>query len=149
MEKREYNDRKKAMRFSDTGIIELEGMEFHAYHGCFEKERAEGNLFIVDFKGCYAFKKAAESDNLHDAVDYGDVYKVVREQMETPSNLIENVAWRIAESIRRNFPEFHEFTVRISKKNPPVGGACQWSRFTVKYPEELMPSTRDTVRNNP
>lgn len=31
------------------GIIELEGMEFHAYHGCLEKERREGNTFIVDF----------------------------------------------------------------------------------------------------
>ena len=23
------------------GIIELEGMEFHAFHGCFEKEKTE------------------------------------------------------------------------------------------------------------
>ena len=38
------------MRISDIGIIELNGMEFHAYHGCFEKEREKGNLFVVDFK---------------------------------------------------------------------------------------------------
>ena len=32
-----------------TGKIELEGMEFHAYHGCFEEEKTSGNLFVVDF----------------------------------------------------------------------------------------------------
>ena len=34
-----------------TGIIELEGMEFHAFHGVLESEKIEGNLFLVDFKG--------------------------------------------------------------------------------------------------
>ena len=122
------------MRISDTCIIELEGMEFHAYHGCFEQERAKGNLFIVDFKGRYRFKQAAKSDKLEDAIDYGDVYKIVREEMEKPSNLIENVAWRISKAIQTEYPAFEEFTVRLSKKNPPVGGACQWSRVTVSYP---------------
>ena len=125
------------MRISDACIIELEGMEFHAYHGCFEQERAEGNLFVVDFKGCYPFKQAAKTDHLDEAVDYGDIYKIVREEMKTPSNLIENVAWRIARAIQEKFPEFQKFTVRVSKKNPPVGGACQWARATVSFPEEI------------
>lgn len=124
------------MCISDACIIELEGMEFHAYHGCLEQEKSEGNLFVVDFKGCYPFMKAALSDNLEDAVDYGEIYKVVSKEMEKPSNLIENVAWRIASSIHGLFPEFDEFTVRVSKKNPPVDGVCQWSRVTVKYPED-------------
>ena len=38
------------------GIIELEGMEFHAYHGCLEKERREGNTFLVDFHAETEFK---------------------------------------------------------------------------------------------
>lgn len=122
------------MRISNAGIIELEGMEFHAYHGCFEQERAEGNLFVVDFKGCYDLKRAARTDNLEDAIDYGDIYKIVREEMAKPSNLLENVAWRIATSINAMFPEFTEFTVRVSKQNPPVGGVCKWSRITVRYP---------------
>ena len=31
--------------------IELTGMEFHAFHGCLEQERKEGNTFVVDFRG--------------------------------------------------------------------------------------------------
>ena len=50
MEERKAHKRKETMRISDIGIIELTGMEFHAYHGCFEKEREEGNLFVVDFR---------------------------------------------------------------------------------------------------
>ena len=29
-----------------TGIIEIEGMEFFAYHGCFEAEQIVGNKFM-------------------------------------------------------------------------------------------------------
>jgi len=124
------------MRISDIGIMELEGMEFHAYHGCFEKERAEGNLFIVDFKAEYNLKTPAKTDRLNDTVDYADVYKIIREEMDKPSNLLENVAWRMVKGIADRFPEFIRFKVRISKSTPPVGGACQWSRVTVFYPQE-------------
>ena len=124
------------MRISDIGVMELVGMEFHAYHGCFEKERAEGNLFVVDFSAEYRFKNAAKSDRLSETVDYGDVYKVIREEMDRPSNLMENVAWRMAKSISEKFPEFISFKITISKHNPPVGGACQWSRVTVSYPQD-------------
>ena len=109
-------------------------MEFHSYHGCFEKERAEGNRFLVDFKGEVPLKKCAKSDRLEDAVDYGDIFKIVRAEMDKPSNLLENVAWRIVESIHAAFPDICPFAVRVSKQNPPVGGVCTWSRVTVGYP---------------
>ena len=32
------------------GIIELEGMEFHSFHGVLEREKVTGNLFVVDFQ---------------------------------------------------------------------------------------------------
>lgn len=124
------------MRISDVGVMELSGMEFHAYHGCFEKERAEGNLFVVDFKAEYNLKTPAKSDRLDDTVDYADVYKIVREEMDKPSNLLENVGWRIVKGIAEKFPQFTRFKIRISKMTPPVGGACQWARVTFYYPHE-------------
>ena len=33
------------------GVLELEGMEFRAYHGCLEREKIAGNDFVVDFRG--------------------------------------------------------------------------------------------------
>ena len=60
------------------GIIELEGMEFHAYHGCLEKERREGNTFIVDFHAETELEKAVKTDELGKTIDYGRVYDIVR-----------------------------------------------------------------------
>ena len=32
------------------GTIELEKMEFFAYHGCYKEEKVVGNYFLVDLK---------------------------------------------------------------------------------------------------
>ena len=62
---------------NNTGILELEGMEFRSYHGCLERERAAGNDFIVDFRGSAEMGHAAQSDSLEDAVDYSLIYETV------------------------------------------------------------------------
>jgi dihydroneopterin aldolase len=121
------------MCVSDLGIIELEGMRFWAHHGCLEKERKDGNLFIVDFKGELDIAKASKSDNLEDTVNYGIVYDIVKQEMATPSNLLEHVAGRIVRAIAEQLPEFACFSVRVSKRMPPVDGPVAWSRVTLNY----------------
>ena len=123
---------------SYDGIIELEGMEFHAFHGCLEKERKEGNTFLVDFYAETELKKAVKSDDLKDTIDYGRVYDIVAEQMAVPSNLLENVAGRILDAVRKEFKEILFLKIRVSKKNPPVNGACSWSRVTVTYGDSIF-----------
>ena len=54
---------------NNIGIIELEGMEFKAYHGCLPQEKVRGNNFIVDFRGELDLSAAAESDNLEDTLN--------------------------------------------------------------------------------
>ena len=124
------------MCISDIGIIELEEMRFWAYHGCLESERSNGNLFLVDFRGELDMRKAAGSDNLEDTVNYGLVYDLVKEEMSMPSDLLENVAGRIVRRIAEKFPEFVRFSVRVSKRRPPVEGPVQWSRVTLTYNNE-------------
>ena len=123
---------------SYDGIIELEGMEFHAFHGCLEKERKEGNTFLVDFYAETELKNAVKSDNLKDTIDYGRVYDIVAEQMAVPSNLLENVAGRILDAVRKEFKEILFLKIRVSKKNPPVNGACEWSRVTVTCGDSIF-----------
>ena len=120
------------MRISDFGTVELCGMEFHAYHGCLPEEQRNGNTFLVDFRGEYDLKKAARSDALEDAIDYGAVYAIIASEMEKPSKLLENVAGRILDAIVRKY-DFLIASVTVYKKNPPVGGVCAWSRVTVNY----------------
>ena len=124
------------MCISDIGIIELEEMRFWARHGCLESERSKGNLFLVDFRGELDMRKAAGSDNLEDTVNYGLVYDLVKEEMDIPSDLLENVAGRIVRRLAERFPEFARFSVRVAKRRPPVGGPVQWSRVTLTFNNE-------------
>lgn len=133
--------RETAMRISDfklmtmdsKGILELEGMEFRAFHGCLERERIAGNDFVVDFKGEMDMSAAAASDNLEDALNYALIYDLIAEEMARPSNLLEHVADRIVKAIEKEFPQLTRFSIRVSKKRPPVDGIVQWSRITLHY----------------
>jgi dihydroneopterin aldolase len=104
------------------GNIRLEGMEFFAYHGCFAEEQIIGTRFIVDLEFTYDSTKAEKSDHLPDAVNYQDVYRIVKEQMEQKSYLIEHVGRRILDAVRASFPVISHAGIRISKVNPPIGG---------------------------
>ena len=118
---------------NNIGTIELEGMIFRAHHGCLEREKVIGNEFIVDFRGDVDMAAAIESDNLEDAVNYALIYNVVAREMAQPSNLLEHVAGRIVKALAAEFPQFVSFSVRVSKKRPPVNGIVQWSRITVRH----------------
>ena len=104
------------------GTIELKGLTFHAFHGCFDFEREVGTDYLVDFEAELDISKAAESDKLEDTLDYGRVCDIIAEQMDTPSNLLENVAGRIIKAVRADYPEVGHIRLRISKMYPPVEG---------------------------
>lgn len=113
------------------GTVELSGMEFRAFHGVLERERREGNLFRVDLSFSYDVTKAAASDSIEDAVDYGAVYDIVAREMALPSNLLENVAWRIREAVCKAFPAACDIHVKVSKNHPPVSGKVEWSSVEI------------------
>ena len=117
----------------NIGVIELEGMEFKAYHGCLEQEKVRGNSFTVDFRGELDLSAAAETDNLSDTLNYGEIYEIVADEMSIPSELLENVAGRILKAIEEKFPQLVSFSVRVSKKRPPVDGVAQWSRVILYH----------------
>ena len=117
----------------NIGVIELEGMEFKAYHGVLEQEKVRGNEFVVDFRGELDLSAAAESDALEDTLNYAEIYDIVAYEMSVPSELLENVAGRILKAIEAQFPQLISFSVRVSKKRPPVDGVAQWSRVTLYH----------------
>lgn len=102
--------------------ISIEGMEFHAYHGCFAEEQVIGNTFIVDIHMDTDTTSAERSDNLDETVNYADVFQVVKEQMEIKSKLLEHVGRRIMDAVTEKYPEVDIIELKISKLNPPVGG---------------------------
>ena len=116
-----------------SGILELEGMEFHSFHGVLEREKVAGNLFVVDFRGVLDMRAAAQSDALEDALNYAEIYDVVAAEMAIPSDLLEHVAGRIVKALAAKFPQLESFSIRVSKRRPPVAGIVQWSRITLHH----------------
>ena len=108
-------------------------MEFYAYHGCLESERREGNRFRVDFAYDYDMRKAARTDDLHEAIDYSAIYELIRAEMESPANLLEHLASRILNTITDHFPRIEYAELTVTKYNPPLPGQVESRSVTVVY----------------
>lgn len=105
------------------GIIEIEDMEFYAYHGCFKAERIIGNFFKVYARLETDCTQASISDLIADALNYQTVYEIIKEQMMIPSSLLEHVARRILDALFQKFPDLiQKADIKISKLAPPMGG---------------------------
>ncbi len=104
------------------GLIQIEKMEFYAFHGHYREEQIVGNKFLVDLSIDADISVASVSDNLKDAVNYQLAYRLVKEEMAKKSKLLENIAKRILDSIYSHFEGVNEVKVKISKMNPPMGG---------------------------
>lgn len=114
------------------GIIEIEEMEFYAYHGCFEAEQQVGNKFRVYARMDYDCGKAAASDRIDDALSYQQAYEVIAREMMQPSHLLENVVVRIIDALYLSFPEAFYVKVKVSKLNPPIGGKVGCTSLTLE-----------------
>ncbi|QZT35761.1 dihydroneopterin aldolase [Halosquirtibacter xylanolyticus] len=105
------------------GVIEIEDMYFHAYHGHFEEEQVVGNNFIVYAHietDCLA---ASKSDELDDALNYLKAYELIQEEMQIPSKLLEHVTGRILDRLYGEFgDQIKKVKIKVSKLNPPMGG---------------------------
>ncbi|QCK14079.1 dihydroneopterin aldolase [Mangrovivirga cuniculi] len=114
------------------GFISLEGIEFFAYHGYYDEERRIGNKYSVDITVEVNFRDAAEHDKLAETLDYEDLYKIIRDEINIPSKLLEHICKRIIDSVFTRFAKSTSVEVSISKFNPPIGGVCQRARVTMK-----------------
>ena len=102
-----------------NSCIFLNGLRFHAFHGVMPQERLTGNDYRVPLE------KAVGSDNVDDTLNYATVYTAVKEEMDVPSQLIERVAYRIADRLFRTFKAINEVEIKVEKCNPPMGADCE------------------------
>lgn len=103
-------------------IIEVNGIQCYAFHGCMPEEKKTGGKYLVDVAVYYDFENAANSDNLKDTVDYCTIYNIVQKEMSIPTKLIESVAKKMAVSIKSNFNAIEKIKVRVTKLSPPING---------------------------
>lgn len=76
---------------------------------------------MVDLRVGYPLKKAMESDEVDDTLNYASLYTLVEQEMRQPSKLLEHVAGRIAKAIEKAFPQVSSIDLKLTKMNPPMG----------------------------
>lgn len=105
-----------------TYTITLEDMEFKAYHGCYELEKVVGNRFLVSVALDARLDEAACADDVSKTINYLTVYEVIARCMEQKSDILENVALRMIDSLYEHFPRLERVCATVSKLAPPLGG---------------------------
>lgn len=121
------------MKQEKTNIVTLEGLEFFAYHGVSDQEQSIGNKYQVDVSVFGDFKNVILSDSINDAVNYSNIYQVIKIEMERRSRLLEHLAGRIMKSIFECFDDINKAEVSVYKYNPPIGGVGKWAKITLNY----------------
>ena len=104
------------------GSIKVENIRVYAYHGCLKEETKIGSDYRVDLLVKSDLEMSSETDDLNDTVDYVLLNRIVKEEMNIPSKLLESVAKRILNRIFIESDLVTKATISVSKINPPIGG---------------------------
>lgn len=100
--------------------ILLTGISAEGFHGVFEHERRDGQIFVVDAVLSVDLTAAGNSDALTDTVHYGELAQAIADDIAGPPlNLIEALAQRIAHTCLAD-ARVTEATVTVHKPQAPV-----------------------------
>lgn len=114
-----------------TVTVELLALELHGYHGVEERERREGQRFLVDV-WLEVAEDAARSDRIEDAVDYRDAVAVVREVSEGRSfHLLEALAAAVASALVARLA-VRRVRVRVRKPEVALAVPVEHAAVTVE-----------------
>ena len=102
-------------------FIFMKNVRFHACHGVMPQEQAIGADFLISVRIGYDFSKAINTDDVSDTISYADVYELIKQEMQVPSKLLEHVAGRIVNAIKKAFPDISSVELSLTKENPPMG----------------------------
>jgi dihydroneopterin aldolase len=100
--------------------ITLTGLRASAFHGVFENERRDGQVFVIDVVVSLDFAAAAASDDLELTIHYGVLAEEIVTAVERdPVDLIETVAERIAQVVLAH-KAAQLVTVTVHKPSAPI-----------------------------
>lgn len=101
--------------------ITLRGLRVRAHHGVMERERADGQAFVVDVKACLDLSEAGTTDELPSTLDYGTLAEAIHRRVSGERwNLIERVAERVADLVLEDH-RVVRVEVTVHKPEAPIG----------------------------
>ena len=99
--------------------IHLENLRFYGYHGLYVQEKKLGAWFELDITLDWPTGPKLIT-HLHETINYGSVYELVKERMALPTELLETLARELVQELKENFPELTALRIRVKKINPPL-----------------------------
>ncbi len=112
-------------------IIALENIHLYGKHGCYDAESMLGGHYELDVFIKTDIEQAALADDLEHTIDYEAVYNYCVEIFGTRHNLLEALAYKIANGILKKYESAIGVRVKLSKLHPPLPG--QVEKSTVDY----------------
>jgi dihydroneopterin aldolase len=103
-----------------SDFITLTGLEATAFHGVFEHEKRDGQVFVIDVVVWLDLAAAARGDELAKTIHYGELAEEVVGAVERdPVDLIETVAERIASTVLAH-EAAERVRVTVHKPSAPI-----------------------------
>lgn len=112
--------------------LRITGIQARGFHGLFDFERRDGQIFLVDLLLQLDLSKPGKTDSIEDTVDYGAITARVKELIESgPYLLIERLAEVIATTLKDEF-SLSQIEVRVHKPDAPVGVKVEDISVTIR-----------------
>ncbi len=107
---------------TELDVIRITNMVFYAFHGVEPAEKKLGQRFEIDVEVFLDTRRAGNTDNLVDTVNYVTIYEIAEEVViEGEYNLIEAIAEDIARMILERLP-VEKTRVRVRKPHVSLPG---------------------------
>jgi len=120
--------------------ITLTGIRATGYHGVYEHERREGQVFIADVVLELSLADAARSDDVADTVHYGELADQVAAVLAgDPADLLETVAQRVADRALGH-TRVDAVEVTIHKPQAPIAVPFDDVSVTIRRVREGAPA---------
>ncbi len=104
--------------------IVLAEMAFFARHGHRPEERTLGQRFVVSLEVDADLRQAGERDALEETIDYGALFRTVKQAFESPPcHLLEAAAERVAAAVLESQPRVRTVRVEVRKPAAPLEDA--------------------------
>uniref|UniRef100_UPI0040567789 2-amino-4-hydroxy-6- hydroxymethyldihydropteridine diphosphokinase n=1 Tax=Agathobacter sp. TaxID=2021311 RepID=UPI0040567789 len=117
-------------------FIRITNLKIFAHHGVFEEEKQNGQDFFIHAKLYLDCKAAANTDNLEESVNYGEVCHFMTDvfsgkkllenlydgqTVKYPYDLIEAAAQHLCECVLLKFDKLQKIELELQKPHAPIG----------------------------
>lgn len=103
-------------------MIKITNLEIFAHHGVFPEETRDGQNFYINAKLYLDCRKAGQTDDLEQSVNYGEVCHFMTKYLkEHTFLLLESAAEHMTEQLLLEYPLLRSVEFEICKPHAPIG----------------------------